>query len=129
MENTNGRKVFIVEDDQVIRQCLVQLLEMEGYSVECVSNGQEGLDALRAAEALPDVVVLDLMMPVKDGFAFREEQMADPRLAQIPVIVMSADGRLTEKLDRLRTQNYLRKPVDIDVFLRKVVDTLANTGI
>jgi CheY-like chemotaxis protein len=66
------------------------VLEWEGYHVDCVANGQEALDQLRQSEEKPDLILLDLIMPVLDGYQFREEQKHDPDISNIPIVVVSA---------------------------------------
>lgn len=111
------KRILIIEDDQAIREALVDLFESEGYQVERAVNGQEGIERLTSAQSLPCVILLDLMMPIKDGFAFRKEQLENPKLSNVPVVVMSADGHVHEKKQRLQAKDYLHKPVDIDVYL------------
>jgi CheY-like chemotaxis protein len=65
------------------------VLEREGYQVDCVANGQAALDHLRQSEEKPDLILLDMMMPVLDGYQFREEQKRDPAISNIPVVVVS----------------------------------------
>ena len=74
---------------------------------------------------LPNLILLDLMMPVKDGFAFRAEQERDPRLARIPVVVLSADAHVEEKKRKMGVKTALRKPIDFDRFL-EVLDQEAS---
>lgn len=116
-----SKKVFVVEDDQDIREALTDLLESEGYEVTTAENGQIGIDKLSAASHLPDVILLDLMMPIKDGFQFYAEKSAIPEFSDVPVIIMSADGHILDKQRQLKAQAYIKKPVDIDHIL-KVVD-------
>ena len=109
--------VLIVEDDEDLREMMAQLLTLEGFQAAAVSNGREALDYLYTA-GTPDVILLDLMMPVMDGWEFRRRQQADPALARVPVIVLSA-------LDRARTANvdaaaFLKKPLDFDRLLELV---------
>ncbi len=82
--------VLVVEDDDVIRASLGELLEDSGYQVSFAENGQVALQVLTAGRA-PDVIVLDLKMPVMDGWQFRAIQKDDPRLGLIPVVAISAD--------------------------------------
>jgi CheY-like chemotaxis protein len=82
--------ILIVEDDAPIREMLVEILEDEGYPVQGASNGQEAFAALRTIPTLPKLVLLDLMMPVMDGWTFRQKQLQDPLLRGIPIIVLSA---------------------------------------
>jgi DNA-binding response OmpR family regulator len=81
--------VLVVEDDPTIRSGMVTLLERAGYAPICAANGQEALDLLRSGVRVK-AILLDLMMPVMDGWTFRREQLRDPHLAHIPVIVLSA---------------------------------------
>lgn len=115
-----SKKVFVVEDDQDIREALTELLESEGYEVTTAENGQIGMDKLSAASQLPNLILLDLMMPVKDGFQFYAEKSANPIFSDVPVIVMSADGHILDKQKQMRAQAYIKKPVDIDHILRVV---------
>ena len=111
-----GRCVLIVEDDFDVRDALSQLLEFEGYLVAGAANGQEAIDHLRSTPR-PAAILLDLMMPVMDGFQFRSELMHDPTLASIPVIIISADASVAEKAARMGATAYLRKPIEVDALL------------
>lgn len=119
-EQLMAKTILIVEDDEDIRNNLQLLLESEGYAVELAQNGQVGIDFLRSGKPLPSLIVLDLMMPIMDGFQFREAQLKDPRIADVPVIVMTADGHVEDKQRRTAAKLLLRKPVDIDVILDAV---------
>ena len=77
--------ILVVDDDPDIRDSLREVLEDEGYGTSCVANGREALDFLRSGKR-PCVILLDLMMPVMDGWQFLEEQKRDPALAAIPVL-------------------------------------------
>ncbi len=87
VERVRGR-VLVVEDEPDIRESEAEVLESEGYEVSTASDGWEALR--RAHEAIPSVILLDLMMPRMDGWEFRQAQLRDPELAPIPVIVVSA---------------------------------------
>jgi len=82
-------------------------------------HGQEAVAHLEAG-LRPDLILLDLMMPVMDGFAFRREQLKNEVWALIPVVILSADGHVKEKLEKIGGAAYLRKPPDLDDFLRTV---------
>jgi CheY-like chemotaxis protein len=111
------KTILLLEDDEDIRSSLVEALIAEGYEVVTATNGEEGVNALRdAASDLPDLIILDLMMPVKDGIEFRLEQQAEPRWKEIPVIVMTADTNAIRQLEAVKG-SYLRKPVDLDDLL------------
>lgn len=83
------------------------------------ANGRAALDVLTHAETLPSVVLLDLMMPVMNGFEFRAAQLADPRLAAVPVVLMTPDNHLAETAT-IGAAGALGKPFDIDELLRVV---------
>ena len=111
------RTVFIIEDDVDTREMLGKFLELEGYHVETAANGKQALD--RLVEGAPAcVIVLDLMMPVMDGWQFRRMQINDARLAKIPTIVVSAAGR--ERMAQITADAYLAKPIDMDELLWRV---------
>jgi two-component system chemotaxis response regulator CheY len=99
--------VLVIEDDAAIGENLVELLESEGHRVRWGHDGMEGLQLLDGT--LPDVILLDLLMPRMNGFQFREAQKADPRAAQVPVIVISAHARAHE----IDAQEFLEKPFDV----------------
>jgi CheY-like chemotaxis protein len=126
-----AKTVFIIEDDTDIRDSLAELLELEGYQVITASNGHEGLDRLTAlGDRLPEVILLDLMMPIKDGFEFRHEQLAHPKWSSIPVIVMSADANVSQKLKSsgFPVPAYLKKPVNLDDILALVAQSLPSAS-
>jgi DNA-binding response OmpR family regulator len=114
------KQVLIVEDDRGISEALTELLISEGYQVACAYNGEEGIRLLGEYKQSPCLILLDLMMPVKDGYQFRKEQLLDPHHKDVPVVVMSADGNVTEKKGKIGAQDYIRKPVDISTYLKVV---------
>jgi CheY-like chemotaxis protein len=83
------KTVLVVEDDDTLRGALQMVLQWEGYRVECARNGHEALNLLYRPNP-PSVVLLDLMLPVLDGWQFRRAMKNDPQLAAIPVVVVSA---------------------------------------
>jgi CheY-like chemotaxis protein len=111
-------KVLIVDDDFALRDALCAALEGEGFSVAAVSNGEEALEYLRNG-ARPCLVLLDLMMPIMNGWEFRAEQRQDPELADIPVIVLSAFARSGDEELRGIGQ-FLRKPFQLSDLLAAV---------
>src|SRR5512146_762639 len=113
-------RILLVEDDTAIRDALAEVLEGLGHTVRCAGNGAEALELL-AGEELPDLIVLDLMMPVMDGFAFREASRRDPRLADIPVMVVSAsDLTALRGLAELGVAAVLPKPFELERFVAEV---------
>jgi CheY-like chemotaxis protein len=111
-----GRTILVVEDDFDIREALIQILDAEGYPVAGASNGQEALQYLRANEH-PRLILLDLMMPIMDGWQFRVEQQRDPTLSSIPVVVISADASVQQKAASIDAAGFLKKPIDLDILL------------
>lgn len=112
-----AKKILIVEDSMDIQIPLRQLFEVEGYIVDFATNGLEALDVLKSGSDLPAIILLDIMMPVMDGFEFRNQQIADPRISHIPVIIMSADANIKAKQSKIGAKHYLRKPINIDDLL------------
>jgi CheY-like chemotaxis protein len=117
-------KVLVVDDDAGSLAALADVLSMEGYSVETMSNGREALDHLHAPHALPALIILDMFMPVMDGWQFLAEMKADARLSQprIPVIVVTA---LNAKVD---ADAIIRKPIDLEQLLHTVSDLLGTNS-
>src|SRR5207245_1245951 len=109
--------VLIVEDDEDLREMMAQLLTLEGFHAATASNGREALEYLEAATC-PDLILLDLMMPVMDGWEFRRRQQADPALAEVPVIVLSALDQA--RAAALEATAFLKKPLDFDRLLALV---------
>ena len=109
--------VLVVEDDQDTREMLGRFLELEGFNVETAANGRQALERLGSGIGA-SVIVLDLMMPVMDGWQFRLEQIRDASLSHIPVIVVSAAGR--DRIDKIKAEAYLSKPVDLDELLQRI---------
>src|SRR4051794_12223718 len=100
---------------------MAELFQEEGYQVASAYNGNEALMLLRSTATLPDVILLDLMMPGMDGYQFRAEQQRDARLCDIPVLLMTAGGDIESKAAAMGARGYLRKPFkDIDTLLTTV---------
>ncbi len=112
--NAQQRRILLVEDDVELREALSDALTAEGHRVQAVGDGREALRAMRSER--PDVVVLDLMMPVMDGWQFRLEQRRDPALAECPVVAISA------------SQSPTAAAIDADVFLQKPLDVRSLIG-
>lgn len=116
---TNGRHkhtIMVVDDDRGAMEALSDILEYEGYGVQRAQNGLQALELLQTTRPLPDLIILDLLMPVMDGWEFRVRQKQDPELAKIPVLVVTALGA-TSGIDAI---GILHKPVDVDALLRTV---------
>ncbi|PYR03185.1 MAG: response regulator [Acidobacteria bacterium] len=107
--------VLIVEDDADLREMMAQLLSLEGFQAAAVANGSEALQYLHNGHIKPDVILLDLMMPVMDGWEFRRKQQADPAFADVPVIVLSALDQ--SRAADVQAEAFLKKPLDFDRLL------------
>jgi two-component system, chemotaxis family, chemotaxis protein CheY len=110
--------VLIVEDDEEALAMMNQFLQLEGFATITARNGREALHVLRSA-ARPCVILLDLMMPVMDGWQFRQVQREDAALAAIPVIVVSAAGS-RERRATLDPVEYIPKPIDLERLLGSI---------
>jgi CheY-like chemotaxis protein len=113
------KRILVVEDDTSIRELLVELLESEGYEVASAVNGLEGLKHLQSQNN-PDLILIDLMMPVMDGYSFRTEQLKNPDWSKIPTVVMSAEANAKEKMKNFNITAFLSKPVELDTILKTV---------
>jgi CheY-like chemotaxis protein len=112
--------ILIVDDDSSIREMLRLFLELKGYKVASAINGQDALDYLGQSAELPQLILLDLMMPVMSGAEFRTVQRQTPKLAGIPVALISADENLRDTAPTVNAEAYLPKPIDFDILLATV---------
>src|SRR5215470_1205194 len=122
MSDRRRCKILVVEDDDDIRDSLKELLEEEGYRVDTAANGQQALVKLQEQE-LPQLILLDLMMPVMDGWQFQKELRAVPSLARLPVIVISASKFSREPLNAAA---FIPKPLDAGVLLETIESFLSD---
>ena len=109
--------ILIVDDDEDIRLALAEALEDEGYQVRTAANGKEALALLRSSPP-PCLILLDLMMPVMNGWEFREQQLGDPALAEIPVYVISAAGNVAGA--PVPKDRFIAKPIMLEHLLNLV---------
>jgi CheY-like chemotaxis protein len=109
-------RILIVDDDDDVREVCVDVLTDEGHEVTMARNGNEALELLRRG-LRPGVILLDLMMPVMNGFEFRARQLADPSLADLPVVLLTA-GSVSERVYALRPLACLTKPFELEELLR-----------
>lgn len=112
-------RILIVEDDEAIAEAIVGLLEDEGYSAVSVSDGRAALEKLRDGEKTC-LILLDISMPVMNGWQFRQEQLKDAALAPVPVVVCTADGRAAVKAQSIGAAGWLQKPIDPERLLEVV---------
>ncbi len=104
-------RILIVDDDPDIRETLALLLEAEGHDVVCAAHGAEALQLLRGG-VRPCVILLDLMMPVMDGFQFRAQQAQDASISAFPVVAITAAG--SKATDAIDVDEVLPKPFGLD---------------
>ena len=116
--------VLVVEDNESLREPLVELLTDEGYAVRAAEHGQAALDILQSWR--PDLILLDLAMPVMDGLAFLARISAIPAAATIPVIVLSAYIGYLEGTPPPNVVVVIQKPYDVARLLETVADVLAK---
>ena len=116
MAGVKDINVLVVDDQEAIRDTLQVALDDEGFTVECASNGREALVVLERWK--PDVILLDLMMPVMDGWQFCAEQRRTGD--ETPIVLLSAAGGLSQHAEELCAAAFIAKPFDID----RVVSTI-----
>lgn len=117
------KKILTVDDDESIRQSVTEMLELEGFEAVWAKNGQVAIDYLNhiPESELPDLVLLDYMMPVMNGKEFFREKEKNPRLAQIPVVMMTANGNLVNVMDNVESAGgYMSKPMDYETIVKMV---------
>lgn len=116
--------ILVVEDNDDVREMMTVTLQLEGHQVRTAVNGRDALEKLRGGEK-PCVILLDLMMPVMNGWEFRRAIADDPVLADVPIVVISA--ATGEIVRNTRADAFLSKPVDMERLLGVVCD-LCNGG-
>ena len=121
-----SRTVLVVEDDPELLHSLSEVIESEGYGVACARHGLEALGRLRGG-VRPSVILLDLMMPIMNGWQFRYEQRQDSDLAKIPVVVVSAKSDSQQHAAWLEADGYISKPIDLKV-LFDMLSRYCNSG-
>ena len=114
-----AKLILIVEDDVDLAQVAAEVLQAAGYRTAIAANGHEALNLLRTNNHA-DLILLDMMMPVMDGWKFREEQRKLPELASIPVVVVTADGDARGKATSIQAAGHIAKPITIDSLLDEV---------
>jgi CheY-like chemotaxis protein len=118
MSAASSTSIMVVDDDEDIRAVLSEVLTECGYTAVTAANGAEALEALKTVRV--SLILLDLNMPVMDGFEFRRMQRIDPDAVQIPTVVMSALHRMRERIVDLAVEDALEKPVDLEHLLQVV---------
>lgn len=115
------KQILVVEDEQDLRESVAEILRMEGYDVETAANGEVALQKLDDGVD-PALILLDLMMPVMDGWEFRETQLDATDYADVPVVLFTSSKDVEESREQLRPAAVLRKPVGIDKLIKAVTE-------
>jgi CheY-like chemotaxis protein len=120
--------ILVVEDDQDLRETLMESLEFAGYSVTTAGDGADALTQLQASPRRPDLILLDLQMPHMDGVEFRREQLKYAALAEIPVAILTADAEGEQKAAALNVA-LLKKPLKLPHLLSAIPRLVRTTSI
>ena len=121
-------RILLVDDDGDLRRSLGEALEDAGYAVTASPNGHDALVAMRAGP-LPDVILLDLLMPIMNGWQFCKAKQADPATAPIPVIAMSAAvSRDPKSPYYIEVEDFIAKPLELDELLSKLAPWSARSA-
>ncbi len=110
--------VLVVDDDPDILEALSEILEAEGFEIRRARNGKEALERLEPDP--PNLILLDLMMPVMDGWEFAQRMRQRPRVSSIPIIVLSADRNVGNKAAEIGAMGHLAKPFELNDLLEMV---------
>ncbi len=120
------RVILVVDDDALIREELRDGLIDAGFATDTAPNGAEANRLLRRLGYRPDLILLDLMMPVMDGWQFRAGQLRDPSLAPIPVLLLSAAADVRRDCAELKASGYVKKPFHMGALVAAVRDALPH---
>jgi len=116
--------ILVVDDDDTVREAIAETLVLEGYTVESAADGLQALEKVKRTP--PDAIVLDLMMPVMDGWTFLEQCRRERLCPDTPILVTSAVRRLEEMAAELHVQACLAKPFDLEELLAVVERLLVH---
>lgn len=126
-------KVLIVDDDHVLVEATKAVLESKNYQVSVAFDGEEGLQKVQ--DVSPDLIILDIIMPTKDGFTVCEQLKGDPQLSKIPVLILTSFAEKKGETNipvsegfALEAEDYIDKPVAPDELLRRVEKMLKKVG-
>ena len=113
------QSILLIEDDLDINEAIQSILKDENFKVNAVFNGKEALEYLKNSPLNPSLILIDYMMPCMNGLQFREAQLQDPKIADIPTVMLSATNNF-EDINKLKFQEYLPKPIDLDSLINIV---------
>ncbi len=126
--STDAKRVMIVDDDDDLRETISDVLTSHGYVVSEAGDGATAMAVLQKSASLPQLILLDLVLPDCDGFEFRTRQLAERSLAAIPVVVLSGSGDIAAISAVLRVKGYLQKPFEPRTLLAAVERHWPSTG-
>ena len=121
-----SRHLLLVEDNEVNREMLQRRLQRAGFTLDCAADGQEALDKMRTLQ--PALVLLDINLPVKDGWTVAKEAIADSQIQDIPIIALTAHAMESDRQQALASgcQDYATKPIDFPDLLIKIEKLFAK---
>lgn len=123
LPNYMVKNILIIDDSLEIQQLLRLLLESRGYHIDCTSNGEEALTLLGLSENVPDVILLDLQMPVMGGLSFLRSRQNDAKLRDIPIVLMSGEDDVINTGKLGHVADVLKKPFNMVSVLKSVERT------
>lgn len=112
------QEILVVEDEPAVAEMIRFGLEGVGYKIVLAANGQEALSL--AGERNPDLIISDILMPVMDGYALYKELKKNPATARIPVLILTARGKMEDSFRVMGVDDFIVKPLDVDVLLSKI---------
>jgi DNA-binding response OmpR family regulator len=113
---TEPTYVLLIEDDIDIAEAIESVFQLENIRYQSMKDGQRALDYLNSTDQNPSLIIMDVMMPLLNGFEFRKKQLSNKKIANIPTIAMSATSDF-EKIDAGHFNEFIKKPIDIDQFI------------
>ena len=117
-----SRKILVVEDEHPVAEMIKFGLEHAGYKVVLAVNGEEGLFLI--SQHHPDLIISDILMPVMDGFTFYKELKKNAATSHIPVLILTARGKMEDSFKVIGVDDFIVKPFDVDVLLAKIENFL-----
>ncbi|MFH1782809.1 MAG: response regulator [Candidatus Omnitrophota bacterium] len=124
MNRKKNIKILIVDDNKSFRDILTITLSLEGFMVEGAGNGKEALD--KVSRDIPDLILLDCIMPVMDGFETYRELKGNPKTENIPIIFCSATDIEEIKKRKIKADGYIEKPFTVESLFRKIDKIIKN---
>ncbi len=115
-------KILVIEDEPPIAEMIKFGLQRASYEVILAGNGEEALNLIK--QHSPDLIISDILMPVMDGFTFYKELKKNPLMAKIPVLILTARGKMEDSFKVIGVDDFIVKPFDVDVLLGKIQNSL-----